>query len=159
MNSLVALVLLLAANGAPILAYKILHNRYDWPIDAGMTFSDQRRWLGKSKTWRGLIASLCLTSALAWLLGLAPMLGMKFALLSMLGDLFASFCKRRMGKVESSRARGLDRLPESLLPLWVLQDLLTLSLTDIILTITAFFLLEEFGSPLLYKWHIRRRPY
>ncbi len=154
-----ALMLLISANGAPILANKALHKRYDWPIDAGMTLSDRQRLLGNTKTWRGLIASLCLTTAIAWLMGLAPLLGLKFALWSMMGDLFASFCKRRMGKVESSRTRSLDRLPESLLPLWILKESLSLSVTGIILTITAFFLLEEFGSPLLYKWHIRRRPY
>lgn len=95
----------------------------------------------------------------AWVLGLDFLLGGVFAVLTMLGDLSASFCKRRMGKVESSRAKGLDTVPESLLPAWVLKGSLHLSGFEIILVIVLFFLLEEFASPLLCKWHIRGRPY
>ncbi|MGZ4959488.1 MAG: hypothetical protein ACXV7J_09555 [Methylomonas sp.] len=82
-----------------------------------------------------------------------------FAALAMTGDLLASFCKRRMGKAESSRARGFDTVSESLLPLWALKGPLALGGADIILVVGLFFLMEEFMSPLLYKWHIRQRPY
>ncbi|MDD1608305.1 MAG: CDP-archaeol synthase, partial [Methylococcaceae bacterium] len=71
----------------------------------------------------------------------------------------ASFVKRRRGKVESSRARGLDTVPESLLPLLFLKDSLALGFIDILLVVGFFFLCEEFISPILYKWHIRNRPY
>jgi CDP-2,3-bis-(O-geranylgeranyl)-sn-glycerol synthase len=98
-------------------------------------------------------------SLMALLLGIAPIIGVWFALLTMLGDLFASFCKRRLGKQESSRSRGLDTVPESLLPAWVLKESLMLSYVDIALIVLLFFLIEEFISPILYKWHIRQRPY
>lgn len=155
----VSLILLGSANGAPILARKLLGNRYAWPVDGDLKLGDGYPLFGKAKTWRGLLASVCLTSVVAWLLGLTPALGAEFAVLSMTGDLSASFCKRRLGKIESSRLRALDRLPESLIPLWLLSDALYLSDLDIVLIVAVFFLMEEFGSPLLYKWHIRRRPY
>lgn len=156
---LLTLLLLGSANGAPVLARKFLQDRYAWPVDGGIKLHDGQPLFGKAKTWRGLFTSIGLTNVIAWLIGLAPLLGTEFAIWAMAGDLFASFCKRRMGKAESSRARVFDRIPESLLPLWLLKETLGLSLIDIVLSVALFFLLEEFGSPLLYKWHIRRRPY
>lgn len=155
----VALILLVSANGAPILIRKLLRYRYAFPVDCGINLGDGRPLFGNAKTWRGLLASVCLTMAMACLLGLEPSLGGEVAMLSMTGDLLASFCKRRLGKVESSRARGFDTLPESLLPLWALKTSLALTGLDIVLIVGLFFLIEEFVSPLLYKWHIRVRPY
>ncbi len=155
----VALILLVSANGAPVLTRKILGYRYAWPVDCGVNFNDGRPLFGNAKTWRGMFTSICLTAVIGWLLGLTPLLGGLFATLAMMGDLLASFCKRRIGKVESSRARGFDTVPESLLPVWVLKGPLALSGIDIILIVGLFFLMEEFLSPLLYKWHIRQRPY
>jgi len=77
----------------------------------------------------------------------------------MTGDLLASFIKRRMGRAESGRARGLDTVPESLLPTMLLKEPLALSLIDIILIVALFFLIEEWVSPILYRLHIRKRPY
>ena len=155
----ISLVLLVSANGSPILARNLLHQRFSYPIDGGLIFVDGYPLLGTAKTWRGLLASVCLSAAVGSLLGLPAALGGLFALYSMIGDLTASFLKRRIGKIESSRARGFDTLPESLLPAFLLKDALTLSQLDIAIIAVVFFLMEEFGSPLLYKWHIRRRPY
>lgn len=156
---LVTMVLLVSANGAPVLARKLLKQHGVYPVDCGFNCPDGHRLFGRSKTWRGLFASIVSVSLVAMLLGIEPIIGGLFAFLTMLGDLFASFCKRRLGKVESSRARGLDTIPESLLPTWILQQPLSLSSLDIALIVLLFFLLEEFISPLLYKWHIRQRPY
>lgn len=153
------MTLLVSANGTPVLVRTFLKHRYAYPLDAGYRLSDGHRLFGRSKTWRGLLASVIVVSIVAMLLGLSPITGGLFALLTMLGDLFASFCKRRLGKTESSRARGFDTVPESLLPTWALQQALALSYLDIGLVVCLFFLLEEFVSPLLYKWHIRQRPY
>ena len=156
---LVTILLLLSANGGPVLAQTFLKHHYVYPVDAGLKWFDGHRVLGRSKTWRGMIFAILATTLTASLLGLNPIIGVWFALLSMLGDLLASFCKRRLGKQESSRARGLDTVPESLLPVWVLEDSLLLNYVDIALIVLLFFLIEEFISPILYQWHIRRRPY
>ena len=154
-----AFLLLLAANGAPVIATKLLGKKLAKPIDNGFKLRDGHRLLGNKKTWRGLFSAVFLTMAVAILLGLQPLTGVLFGALTMTGDLLASFIKRRLGKPESSRARGFDTVPESLLPLWALKTSLGLGFIDILLVVGLFFLCEEFVSPILYKWHIRNRPY
>lgn len=153
------LLLLAAANGGPVLARKLLKKRHANPVDGGLTLPDAHPLFGRSKTWRGFAAGILAGALTAWPLGFTPLTGAGFALLALLGDLFTSFCKRRLGKVESSRARGFDTVPESWLPAWAYANQLGLGNQDIALVVLLFFLLEEFVSPLLYKWHIRLRPY
>ena len=154
-----ALLLLNVANGAPVITGKVLGNRLARPMDNGLNLSDGYRLFGNTKTWRGLFSALFFTTAVAILCGLEPLTGVLFGMLTMTGDLLASFIKRRLGNVESSRARGLDTVPESLLPLWLLKDSLALNFIEIILVVGLFFLCEEFVSPVLYKLHIRNQPY
>ncbi len=154
-----ALVLLIAANGAPVIAGKVLGNRLARPMDNGLNLSDGYRLFGDSKTWRGLFSAIFFTTAVAILWGLEPLMGVLFGALTMTGDLLTSFIKRRRGNVESSRARGLDAVPESLLPLCLLKDSLALNLVEIALIVGLFFLIEEFVSPVLYRLHIRNQPY
>ncbi len=154
-----ALVLLIAANGAPVIAVKVLGKRLARPMDNGLYFRDGYRLFGDSKTWRGLLSAVFFTTTLTILFGIQPLTGVLFATLAMTGDLLASFIKRRRGNVESSRARGLDTVPESLLPLCLLKDSLALNFIDITLIVGLFFLIEEFVSPVLYRLHIRNQPY
>lgn len=153
------LLLLLVANGAPVITNTLLGKRLARPIDNGIVLNDSHRLFGNKKTWRGLLSAVLLTTAVAILLELEPLTGLLFGILTMTGDLLASFIKRRLGKIESSRARGLDTVPESLLPLLLLKEPLALSFIDTLLIAGLFFLCEEFISPILYRWHIRNRPY
>lgn len=154
-----AIALLVIANGAPILINKILGQRWTWPVDNGLKLSDGQRLFGKTKTWRGLCSAIFFTTIAAILIKIEPLTGVLFGTLAMAGDLLASFIKRRMNRAVSSRARGLDTVPESLLPIILLKEPLTLSFTDIILIVAFFFLIEEWVSPILYRLHIRKRPY
>ncbi len=154
-----ALVLLLIANGAPILVGNVMGTRWAKPIDNGITLPDGQRLLGDTKTWRGLCAAACLTALGAILFDLPVWLGVVFGVLSMLGDLLSSFIKRRHARIESSHAPGLDTMPESLLPIGCLQMPLNLGITEMAIIAGAFFLLEELVSPILFKLHIRSRPY
>jgi CDP-2,3-bis-(O-geranylgeranyl)-sn-glycerol synthase len=77
----------------------------------------------------------------------------------MAGDLFSSFVKRRLNLAASSRATGLDQIPESLFPLLVCRGALSLSLLDIAIGVAIFFAGEVMLSVLLYRAHIRDRPY
>lgn len=154
-----ALLLLIAANGAPVISSKVLGNRLARPVDNGLKLSDGYRLFGDSKTWRGLFSAVLFTTAVAILFGIQPLTGVLFGALTMTGDLLTSFIKRRRGNVESSRARGLDAVPESLLPLGLLKDTLALNFVEIILIVVFFFLIEEFVSPVLYRLHIRNQPY
>lgn len=154
-----AIALLVVANGAPVLVNKILGKRWAWPVDNSLKLPDGHRLFGNTKTWRGLCSAVFFTTLAAILSGLEPLTGMLFGTLAMTGDLLASFIKRRLGRAESSRARGLDTVPESLLPILVLKEPLALSLIDIMLVVVLFFLIEELISPVLYRLHIRKRPY
>lgn len=154
-----ALVLLIAANGAPVISGKVFGNRLASPVDNGLKLSDGYRLFGNSKTWRGLFSAVFFSTVVAILFGIQPLTGVLFGALTITGDLLASFIKRRRGKIESSRARGLDILPESLLPLYFLKDSLALNLVDITLIVGFFFLIEEFLSPVLFRLHIRDQPY
>jgi CDP-2,3-bis-(O-geranylgeranyl)-sn-glycerol synthase len=77
----------------------------------------------------------------------------------MASDLLSSFVKRRLGLPPSSQAIGLDQIPESLFPLLAASALLPLSALDIAIATILFFAGEIVLSRLLYKWHVRDRPY
>ena len=73
--------------------------------------------------------------------------------------LLASFAKRRIGKPPSSRSLGLDQVPESLLPTLLCQHALSLTAMDVVAVVLLFVGMELFLSKLLYKLHVRDRPY
>lgn len=154
-----ALLLLLIANGAPIVARKILGHRFSWPIDGGHLFLDGKPLFGPKKTYRGLIASIIMTSLAALILDLPAWTGALVALLSMLGDLLSSFTKRRLGLDSSEKFLGIDQIPESLLPLWILHDELGLNALDVLVLVVTFFFLGLILSRILYHMNIRDRPH
>lgn len=153
------LLLIVIANGAPILAKKIFNKRFAHPIDFGIEFLDHRPFLGPTKTYRGLLAAILATSIGALALGLPIYVGGLIALFAMLGDLISSFTKRRLGIASSDMALGIDQVPESLLPLIVVHSKYQLDGTDIILAVVAFFAIELLLSRVLYTLKIRDRPY
>jgi CDP-2,3-bis-(O-geranylgeranyl)-sn-glycerol synthase len=153
------LVLLAAANGIPILANKIFGSRFARPLDAGIMLFDRRPVFGHSKTIRGILASILITTIGAPLIGLSPAIGAIVASTAMAGDLFSSFVKRRLDFPPSSQAIGLDQVPESLLPMLACRDVLSLSAADLALGVGLFFVGELILSRLLYRLHLRDRPY
>ena len=154
-----ALILLALANGTPVIAKKLLAGRFAWPLDGGVCLADGRPLLGASKTVRGLVLALLATALGAALLGLGWTTGILVGLLAMAGDLASSFVKRRLGRASSSRALGLDQLPESLLPLWLCMGRLGLDLADVATAAVLFFAGELLLSRLLFMAHIRDEPY
>jgi hypothetical protein len=153
------LVLLALANGAPIAAKKIFGSRFSFSLDAGWKFLDGRPFFGPSKTIRGILASIFVTTASAPLIGLDLTTGATAASAAMAGDLFSSFVKRRLNFPPSSRALGLDQIPESLLPMLACRDALSLTAADIALGVAIFFVGELILSRLLFHLHLRDRPY
>jgi CDP-diglyceride synthetase len=153
------LVLLTLANGTPIVAKKIFGPRFARPLDAGFNFFDGRPLFGHSKTIRGILASIFITTLSAPLVGMGLTIGAIVASAAMAGDLFSSFVKRRLNFPPSSRALGLDQVPESLFPMLACRDALSLTIADIALGVGIFFVGELILSRLLYQVHLRDEPY
>lgn len=153
------MILLTLANGTPVIAKRALGDRFAYPLDGGALFLDGRPLLGRSKTVRGIVLSILVTSLGAPLVGLTVSIGLLVGFLAMAGDLFSSFLKRRFDLPSSSRATGLDQIPESLFPLLACRVVLPLTLGDIAVGVAIFFLGEVVLSRLLYRLRIRDRPY
>ncbi len=153
------LSLLALANVSPIAVKNLAGARWSWPVDGGLTFFDHRPLFGASKTVRGVGSSVLITSIGAVVMGMDWDLGAKIAAWSMGGDLFSSFCKRRLGLAAGSRATGLDQIPEALFPVVAVHHALSLSALDVA-TIVVIFMIGEMGlSVLFFRWHLRERPY
>lgn len=153
------LILLLAANGTPVIAKRIWGRRFAYPIDGGVKFFDGRPLFGPSKTIRGLLSSILVTTLCAPVLGLDWQVGAVVGAAAMAGDLLSSFLKRRLRLASSSRATGLDQVPESLFPFLLCRSMLSLTVIDIAVGVAVFFIGEIVLSRLLYKLHVRDHPY
>jgi CDP-2,3-bis-(O-geranylgeranyl)-sn-glycerol synthase len=153
------LVLLTLANGAPVIAKRILGDRFAIPIDGGAKFVDGRPIFGLSKTFRGIFLSILMTSAFGPVVGLDWKIGALVASVAMAGDLFSSFLKRRLNLAAGGKATGLDQVPESLFPLLACRSALPLTYLDIVAGTAVFFVGELLLSRLFYHFHLRDRPY
>lgn len=153
------LLLVLIANSAPIVAAAICGDWGARPLDGGRLLADGRRLLGDSKTWRGVALAPLVTGLAAAPLLLPISVGVIVGVSAMLGDLLSSFVKRRLGMASSSRALGLDQIPEALLPLLVVAGEFGLTWPAIGWTVAGFVALELGLSPLFFRLGIRNRPY
>jgi CDP-2,3-bis-(O-geranylgeranyl)-sn-glycerol synthase len=153
------LLLLLLANGSPVFIKRILGETCAIPLDGNTRFVDGRPLFGPSKTIRGVVASLLVTTLGAPLIGLEFEIGLLVATTAMAGDLLSSFLKRRLGLASSSRATGLDQIPESLFPLLACRSALSLTAIDIAAGCMLFFVGELLLSQLFFWLRLRDRPY
>src|SRR5512134_3258620 len=153
------LVLLVVANGVPILAKKIFGTAFSHRLDGGIKLRDGHPLFGPSKTVRGAVLSIAATTLAAGALGFDWTDGVLIAALAMIGDLASSLIKRRLGRPPSSMALGLDQIPESLLPTLAFKTRLGLTAWDIAGVVFAFILLELLLSRLLFGLRLRDRPY
>ncbi|HED16792.1 MAG TPA: CDP-archaeol synthase [Gammaproteobacteria bacterium] len=158
MHELTILLLLGVANGVPILAGKMLGDTFSLPLDAGYQFAGKPLF-GPSKTIRGILSALILTSLVAVMVSVPIHVGAIIAMLAMLGDLSSSFIKRRLNRPSSSMFLGLDQIPESLLPLLYYQYVFSLDFGQVVTVLFAFFALELLVSKILFVLKIRKQPY
>jgi hypothetical protein len=77
----------------------------------------------------------------------------------MAGDLFSSFVKRRLGLAASSRAPGLDQIPEALAPLLAIASPAALGVAEIIIVTGLFFFGSQALSRLMFDLRVRERPF
>lgn len=153
------LLLITVANGSPVLITRLLGDRWGWPVDGGVRLWDGRPLLGPSKTVRGLASALAVTTLAAVAFGHPWQLGLLFGAAAMSGDLSSSFFKRRLGIAASGQAVGLDQVPEALFPLLACYRYFGLDPLGVILVVVLFTGGTLVGSPVMYWFGIRKRPY
>lgn len=101
-----------------------------------------------------LVTMLCsLAIQYGWVTGLIV------GLLAMVGDSLSSFIKRRLSMPPSTMAIGLDQIPESLFPLIYLHYQWQLECLSVAFLVFLFMILELVLSQILFRLHIRKRPY
>jgi CDP-diglyceride synthetase len=154
-----SLILISAANGAPLLLARLVGARFAYPIDGGMVLRDGHPLFGRSKTWRGVAAAVLLAACAAVLMSLPWRLGALAAASAMAGDCLSSFVKRRFGLEPSSMTLGLDQVPESLFPAVACSAYLPLRPLDVALIVLVFSVGELAMSRLFFAVGLRDRPY
>lgn len=142
------LLLVVLANGAPLVLNVVLGRRWATPLDAGARLADRRPLLGESKTVRGLAAGIAVPTVFAPLMGLTVDVGLTVGALAMLGDLATSFVKRRLDLAPSANALLLDQLPECLLPLLAVRARFELSWLTVLELVGIFVIINLALTPL-----------
>jgi CDP-2,3-bis-(O-geranylgeranyl)-sn-glycerol synthase len=157
--ALALFLLLIIANGAPVVAHRFLQKRWSAPVDGGRNWRDGRRVFGADKTWRGLVLGTVGCGLGGLFLGVGPVFGLLFGASALLGDLISSFIKRRAGLAPGAKASGLDQLPEAVLPLLLAMVWLDIGWYVVVAVALLFALLNVVISPALHRLGIRRRPH
>lgn len=153
------LILIIFANGVPVLAHKMMGVVFNDPVDFGYKFIDNRRFFGPSKTIRGVLLAILFTTLISPFFGFEMIFGFLVGFFSMLGDLLTSFIKRRIGLPSSSMALGLDQVLESLFPILACRTLLEMSWQQVWLMVIVFFVSCMILSKILFRLNIRDKPY
>lgn len=152
-------LLIIIANGAPIVIRVLLNNGFNLSVDFGRKLSDNNPIFGPSKTWRGIFAALITTSIAAWVIGYSFEIGFLIAVYVIFGDLLSSFIKRRLAMKPSSQAPLLDQVPESLFPAVMMMHVFKLEISSVILLVLLFINIEWLVSHVFYRWGLRKKPY
>lgn len=142
-------LLLVVANAAPVIASLVFGRHGNRPLDGNRRLADGQPLLGPSKTIRGVIAAVLLAALAAPVFDLSWLQGAGFGLLAMLGDSGSSFIKRRLGLASGHSAPLLDQLPETLLPLWVFQPALGMTVLEMFVAVAVFIVIDLLLSRLL----------
>jgi hypothetical protein len=145
------LLLLWSVNFAPPLAAHIFEDRWNWPLDGFCNFPDGRPLFGNHKTLRGILAGMLAGMLMGIALGFPWWIGLISGTLSMAGDLYSSFLKRRLFFVSGDVAPGLDQLPEGIFPFLILGPYFSLSLEFVFLCVSTFGIGAYFGSVFLNR--------
>lgn len=150
-------MLIIIANGAPVLARLLLGSKFNAAIDGGAVLVDNSPLFGASKTWRGVFAALLATTMCALFFGYSAAIGMQIAIFAVSGDLLSSFIKRRLSLQPSSKAPLLDQIPESLFPALMMMDLFDLQLFAVAVLVTSFTIIDLIVTYYLYHWRLLRK--
>ncbi len=154
---IILLCLVLIANGAPIFSRILFAKRFGMPVDLHYHCRDGHPLFGPSKTFRGLISSIILTSLAAIALKTPLTMGLIIAIGAMSGDLITSYFKRRHGLASKSDWNIVDQLLEAAFPLclakWYYDH--SISWATVLFAISLFVLIGMIIAPLRLHWRNR----
>lgn len=157
-----------AANGLAILA-KGRH-----PIDFGKNLSDGRRVFGGGKTFEGFFLGIFFALAVSFcqsfiqpafsggalnLVRMTPVVGLLLGSGAMLGDLAASFIKRRLGMERGRQALFLDQLDFLAGSLLLASLAISIHPSQVILLAALTFIIHRLTNFGAYKLRLKDRPY
>lgn len=144
------LILLLFINGTPPVLALLFPNIAKYPLDGNRIFSDGHPILGTHKTIGGFLGGILAGGLVGYLLGFPIIISFAAGFLSMLGDIFFSFIKRRFRLAEGTDLPFFDHVFEGGFPLLLFHRVYSVSwqTTSIILFV---FLLIGVGNLIIRK--------
>ena len=145
------LILLWLVNFAPPVAALVFESKFNRPVDGGLPWRDGKPLLGKNKTARGVLAGIITAGVIGPVLGFPLLLCLSAGFLSMLGDLFSSFIKRRLSFTSGDTVPGLDQIPEGLAPFCLIGPYYNLTFGYVFLCAAVFAIGAYQGSIFLTK--------
>lgn len=145
------LFFLWSVNFAPPLTAHILEEKWNRPLDGFWNFPDGRPLFGSHKTIRGVLAGISTGLLVGLLLGFPWWTGLGAGALSMAGDLYSSFLKRRLALVSGDVVPGLDQFPEGLFPFLILAPYFSLSFLYVVVCVSTFATAAYYGSVFLNR--------
>ncbi len=131
-------LLLWMINLAPPLLSFIFDEKWSRPLDGGYRLEDGHPLFGSHKTVRGILGAVAAGCVISLLMGFPCWLGFFTAILSMAGDLFSSFVKRRLDMDSGQVVPGLDQGFEGLLPLTLLDPYFSLGIWTVLSLLFVF---------------------
>src|SRR5208283_2772827 len=152
------LILLWLVNFVPPFLAQIFESKWNWPVDGDYLFPDGRPLFGRHKTIRGVLAGIIAGGTIGPALGFPLWLGLGAGFLSMLGDLFSSFLKRRLSFTTGDAVPGLDQVPEGLLPFLLIAPYYSLS-AGYALLFGFVFGLGAYGGSVFLNRVLLKRPF
>jgi hypothetical protein len=150
-NEIRALVLLCAANAAPVVVAKFARQRWAVPLDFEWVLRDGERLFGSHKTWRGFVSGVVACTLVGLLFDLPPIVSAGFACVSLLADAASSAAKRRLHLKPGTEYVGLDQIGEALLPLVLFARPLSLGFAEVIVVTATFIVLDVATAQLRHR--------
>lgn len=151
------LLLLLSINAIPLLLARFFPKIAAGPLDNNHKFLDGYPVLGRHKTIGGFLCGILAGGILGHLMGFSLILATAAGFLSMLGDIFTSFIKRRLHFAEGTELPVLDQAFEGGFPLLLFHWVWSLSWQTSSTVFVIFLIIGWAGAKIFGKADSRRR--
>ncbi|WDN90121.1 uncharacterized protein BuS5_03091 [Desulfosarcina sp. BuS5] len=145
------LILLLLINGAPPVIAFFFPGIAGRPVDCGFRFLDGYPFLGKHKTVAGFLAGILAGCIFGFVMGFPLIIGFLVGLLSMTGDSFTSFIKRRLNIDSGIDTFLLDQFFEGLFPILLFHRFYYFSWNKTLVLLFLFIITAWIGSKFFMK--------